>query len=151
MQATRLVDRILNDSGRSLGRIVDVGCARDGTLAVAIQRGRLSRTKRWLGVQDVSLQGAFATAVTTPLRLAQGLLGRLVRDGEGRPAGHIVDLILELAKGRVTWVVLSQGLWPDLVQGRSVVPLAEVFAPGAPSHGDEVPPLRLTLHGAGRH
>lgn len=151
MQATRLLDRILRDGAQPLGRIVDIGCGRDGTLALGVRRGRLSRTKEWRTAHDVLLEGTFATAVTAPLSVAQGLLGRLVRDGDGRPAGHVVDLILELVKGRVTWVVLSQGLWPDLVHGRSIVPLAEVFSPGVSSHGEHVPPLRLTRHGPGRH
>ncbi|KXG74045.1 PRC-barrel domain-containing protein [Thermotalea metallivorans] len=54
----------------------------------------------------------------------QRLIGVEVMTEEGQNVGIVQDIIMDATTGKLTGLILSEGLFHDLVEGRSVLPLA---------------------------
>lgn len=149
MRATRLLDLCLWDGKKRWGRVTHVGW-HEGGVALGVTRGSLRREVVWVSVRGGRIAPPALLARTERLGSAQPMLGRRAVGVDREGLGRVADLVVDLQRGTITWVILSDGLWTDLVRGRRAVPWQDVFLP--PSRevsGGELPPLRLQSHGAG--
>ncbi|WP_300299379.1 PRC-barrel domain-containing protein [Anaerosolibacter sp.] len=57
----------------------------------------------------------------------QNLIGIDVISNQGQNVGIVQDILFDIHTGRLSGLILSEGLFHDLVEGRSILPLIENF------------------------
>ncbi|QZY57012.1 PRC-barrel domain-containing protein [Crassaminicella profunda] len=61
------------------------------------------------------------------LQSREKLLGLEVITDDGKHVGTVQDIMIEIGNGRLLGLILTEGLFDDLVEGRSILPFLQSF------------------------